>query len=263
MDKNYKLTQITGSLGAILNGIKLNNLDRNDQEILRKALDKLLVVKIPNQKLDRFQLSELASNFGPHFLHPIVPNGFKDCPEVLELLRKPEDVNMFGGASWHADITWLKPNGYLSFLHAIEVPIVGGDTSFSSTISAFERLSIGLQNLLRGMSAIHAYHWSEGKEQIPWTAEHPVVRTHPVSGREGLYINRMFTARFSDMTVSESKPLLEFLFNQMEIHDVTCRFKWTKGDVLIWDNRFTLHYPINDFSGVRRKMIRTSVMEKL
>jgi taurine dioxygenase len=83
----------------------------------------------------------------------------------------------------------------------------------------------------------------------------------PTTGREGLYINRMFTTRFSNMSILESKPLLESLFNQMEAHDITCRFKWDKGDVLIWDNHFTLHYPINDFSGVRRKMVRTSILE--
>ena len=103
--------------------------------------------------------------------------------------------------------------------------------------------------------------WSEGKQIEPWVVEHPVVRTHPTTGKKGLYVNRMFTTRFSDMTIPESKPLLEYLFNQMEEHDVTCRFKWKKGDLLIWDNRFTLHYPINDTPGITRKMIRTSVME--
>jgi taurine dioxygenase len=261
MKQKYKLSPTTGSLGAILEGVDLTLLDKETLNLLVKALDQFLVIQIPNQNLDRFQLSKLGSAFGPHFHHPIVSNGYEDCPEVLELLKRPEDIKVFGGESWHADITWLKPGGYLSFLHGIEIPKVGGDTAFSSTISAFEKLSNSFQSLLRGMSAVHAYHWSEGKEIKPWIAEHPVVRIHPTTGREGLYINRMFTTRFSNMSILESKPLLESLFNQMEAHDITCRFKWNKGDVLIWDNRFTLHYPINDFSGVRRKMIRTSILE--
>lgn len=263
MNSNLIITPVTGSLGAIIEGLDLKKLESNTITAIRNCLDKFLVIKIPDQQLDRFQLSRLGRSFGPHFHHPIVPNGYVDCPEVLELLKNPEDTIMFGGENWHADITWLKPGGYLSFLHGIEIPKVGGDTAFSSTISAFDKLSNSCQNLLRGLSAVHAYHWSEGKEIKPWVTEHPVVRNHPKTGREGLYINRMFTTRFSNMSVIESKSLLEFLFNQMESHDITCRFKWSKGDVLIWDNRFTLHYPINDFSGVRRKMIRTSVMEKI
>ena len=113
------------------------------------------------------------------------------------------------------------------------------------------------------ITPVTGYHWSEGKEIKPWVTEHPAVRTHPKTGLEGLYINRMFTTRFSNMSVIESQSLLEFLFNQMEAYDITFPFKWSKGDVLIWDNRFTLHYPINDFSGVRRKMILTSVMEAI
>ena len=96
-----------------------------------------------------------------------MPNGYIDCPEVLELLKNPENTTMFGGENWHADITWLKPVGYLSFLHGIEIPEVGGDTAFSSTISAFDKLSNSYQNLLHGLSAVHAYHWSEGKEIKP------------------------------------------------------------------------------------------------
>ena len=261
MNSKLNITPVTGSLGAIIEGLDLKKLDDETVTAIQQCLDRFLVIKIPDQQLDRFQLSALGRKFGKHFHHPLVQNGYDDCPEVLELLKKPQDTKVFGGESWHADITWLKPAGYLSFLHGIEIPEVGGDTSFSSTISAFEKLSDNLQNLLSKLNAIHAYHWSEGKQIEPWVVEHPVVRAHPTTGKKGLYINRMFTTQFSDMTIAESKPLLEYLFNQMEKHDVTCRFKWNKGDLLIWDNRFTLHYPINDTPGITRKMIRTSVME--
>lgn len=111
------------------------------------------------------------------------------------------------------------------------------------------------------MEAVHTYFWYERREGPGHTVTQPVVRTHPVTGRKGLYVNRMFTNRFNNMTVEESAPLLNYLFAHMERHDFSCRFRWQPGGVLLWDNRFTLHYPINDFSGQRRRMIRTTAME--
>ncbi|MEM7058349.1 MAG: TauD/TfdA family dioxygenase [Pseudomonadota bacterium] len=255
-----KIAPVTGALGAVVIGVDLAT-DGTAVETLKTALDQHLVLYVPDQNLDRFQLAALGRAFGPPFLHPLVNNGFDDCPEVLELRREPEDTIMFGGASWHADVSWLPKVGYASILHGKEVPPVGGDTAFASTISAFETLSPGLQDTLRGLSAIHAYHWSEGIEDPDWRVTHPVVRRHPATGCEGLYVNRMFTTRFDGMTVAESAPLLAYLFDHMEKIEHTCRFRWRAGGVLIWDNRFTLHYPVNDFSGQRRVMIRTTSLE--
>lgn len=253
--------RVSGALGAIVKGIDLATADAPQLEALRAVLDRHLVAYLPDQTLDRFQLSVLGGYFGPPFLHPIVDNGFDDCPDVLELLREPTDATMFGGQSWHADVTWMKPGGYLSILHGLEVPDVGGDTAFASTQAAFEALSPGLQDTLRDLNAVHTYSWFERREDPVHTVVHPVVRQHPVTGREGLYINRMFTNRFETMTVDESAGLLTYLFDHMERHDFTCRFQWRTGGVILWDNRFTLHYPVNDFSGVRRRMIRTTRLE--
>lgn len=254
------ITPISGALGAVLTGIDLSNPSAAIGS-LRSALDQHLVVYVPDQSLDRFQLADLGRTFGPLFRHPIVDNGFPDCPEVLELRREPEDELMFGGESWHADCTWLDPAGHVSILHGQIIPPVGGDTAFASTIAAFEGLSPRLQDLLRGLKAVHAYHWSERREEPPWVVTHPCVRRHPVTGREGLYVNRMFTARFEGMTTDESLPLLSYLYDHMERIQHTCRVRWQPGGVLLWDNRFTLHFPVNDFSGERRVMIRTTTME--
>ncbi|MGI9463488.1 MAG: TauD/TfdA dioxygenase family protein [Aestuariivirgaceae bacterium] len=255
------ISPITGALGATIDGINLAGPDDEGVSALKAALNKHLVLYVKDQDLDRHQLSALGRLFGPPFLHPIVNNGFKDCPEVLELLREPNDTVMFGGQSWHADVTWMNPAGYVSILHGIELPPVGGDTAFASTISAFEALSDGLKGFLRTQKAIHCYHWYERKEDPDYAVTQPVVRRHPATGREGLYINRMFTNRFDGMTVEESTPLLEYLCNHMENHQFTCRFRWRQGGVILWDNRFTLHYPINDFTGERRRMIRTTCLE--
>ena len=258
-----KVTPVSGALGADVDGLDLNTLDDTGFSSLQAALDSHLVLRFRGQSLDRFQLAALGERFGPPFLHPLVDNGFDDCKAVLELLRLPEDKIMFGGESWHADISWLKPAGYVSILHSQEIPPVGGDTAFGSTIRAFETLSPTLQDLLRGLEANHSYHWYDRREEPDYSATHPVVRKHPVTGAEGLYVTRMFTNRFIGMSEAESAPLLGYLFDHQERAEFTCRFQWQVGDVLIWDNRFTLHYPINDFSGHRRRMIRTSSMESL
>ncbi len=257
-----KTTPVTGALGATVEGIDLASAGDNELGALKSALDQHLVLYVPGQSLDRFQLSRLASYFGPPFLHPLVDNGYKDCPDVLELLRKPDSSTMFGGESWHTDVSWLRPGGYVSILHGIDLPPVGGDTAFASTQAAFDNLSDGLKDMLRGLNAMHSYYWYERREDPEWTVEQPVVRRHPVTGRESLYVNRMFTNRFAAMTHKESAPLLEYLFAQMERHEFTCRFRWQKGGVLLWDNRCTLHYPINDFSGQLRRMIRTTCLER-
>ena len=256
------ITPQSGALGAIVRGIDLAECRTQDIAGLAEILDRYQVIYLPDQSLDRFQLRDLGQYFGPPFLHPVVDNGFDDCPEVLELLREPEDETMFGGESWHADVTWIRPSGYVSILHGLELPETGGDTAFASTQAAFNALSDGLKKALRTLSAVHTYTWYERIEHPEYTVVQPVVRRHPATGCEGLYINRMFTSRFEGMTVEESAPLLDFLFGHMERHEFTCRFRWHKGGVLMWDNRFTLHYPINDFSGERRRMIRTTCLEQ-
>ncbi len=254
------LKPITGALGATLTGLNLAKIDDEGFAKLKAALDEHLVLYLPDQALDRHQLAALGLRFGPPFLHPLVQNGFEDEPAVLELLREPDDQIMFGGESWHGDVTWMNQVGHVSILHGIEVPPVGGDTGFASTIRAYEALSGGLKEMLRTLCAVHAYHWYERREDPEYSATHPVVR-RAADGREGLYVNRMFTNRFDGMTVEESQPLLSYLFDHMQRHEFTCRFRWEKGGVILWDNRFTLHFPINDFSSQRRRMIRTTTLE--
>jgi len=252
---------VTGSLGAVVSGIDLAMANCEALMQLKSALDSHLVLYVPDQQLDRFQLDRLGRFFGPPFLHPLVDNGYEDCPAVLELLRKPQDTISFGGEGWHADVTWMNPAGYVSILHGIDVPDVGGDTGFASTQAAYDALSPGMQQLLEGLRAVHAFHWYLRREEPPWAMVQPVVRTHPVTGRKGLYVNSMFTNRFEHMSEEDSAPLLQYLFTHMQKHDFTCRFRWQVGGVLLWDNRFTLHYPMNDLRGKQRRMIRTTALE--
>jgi taurine dioxygenase len=258
---SLRIEPLQPSLGARIVGLDLASLDDVGFTTLRQALDRYLVLQVEGQSLDRFQLAALGRRFGPPFFHPLVDNGFADCKQVLELRREPADRISFGGESWHSDVTYLSPAGYVSILHAQEIPPVGGDTGFSSSMAAFTALSAGLQQTLRGLKAVHSYHGPKGQEDPRFSALHPVVRRHPVTGAEGLYLNRMFAVRFEGMTADESRPLLAFLCTHQERPEFTCRVAWRTGDAVLWDNRFTLHFPINDIVGQRRVMIRTTALE--
>jgi taurine dioxygenase len=250
------LEPVTGTLGAEVSGA---DLSRPPVAQLREALDRHLVLFFRDQSLDPLQLKALVASFGTPFLHPTV-RGFAEAPEVLELRKEP-GAPLFGGEGWHADVTWQQPAGYATVLHGVEIPGVGNDTCFANLCVAFEALSPGMRDLLRGLRAVHRFHKLVPGESRHREAIHPVVRRHPATGREGLYLNRYFVTHFEGMTVEESKPLLEYLVAHAVRPEFTCRLRWKKGTVAIWDNRFTLHLPVNDASAERRVMIRATALE--
>lgn len=255
---------LTPHLGAVLGGLSLSaSPDESTLGIIREAIARRLVLVFEDQNLTPAQLRDFVSHFGPLYVHHpakgvLVADGL---PEVLEMRKELDATALFGGTDWHADVTYRKPAGYLSVLHALDIPPLGGDTGFASTIAAFDALSPGLQDLLRGLKAVHSYDGPGRPDHKDQTASHPVVRRHPESGAEGIYINRMFTVRFAGMTEAESRPLIDYLDRHMSRPEFTCRVRWRAGQVTMWDNRFTLHYPINDFTGHRRLLIRCTAME--
>ena len=155
-------------------------------------------------------------------------------------------------------------------LYALEVPDFGGDTEFSNQYLAYDTLSEGMKNFLNDQKAVNISgkgrvaktrsdimkHSSVGLKGDELEATHPVVRTHPETKRKSLYVNEAHTTHFLGMTVEESTPILEYLFKHQIKSEFTCRFKWEKGSVAIWDNRCTMHYPVNDYHGYRRLMHR-------
>ena len=155
-----------------------------------------------DQQLEPNELRELVRHFGPLFHHHAdegvhyVP----DIPEVLEIRKEPNDERLFGGGCWHADVTFRKPAGYVSVLHAQIIPTLGGDTVFSSTIAAFNGLSGGMQSLLRKLDAVHSYDGPGKPDHKTQCATHPVVRQHPCTNSEGIYLYKMFATRFDGMT---------------------------------------------------------------
>lgn len=232
-------------------------------DLIRNLLDQHLVVVLRRQSLSAPLQRELVKQFGPLFLHHadegvLYADGL---PEVLEMRKEADGERLFGGSDWHADVTFRKPAAYVSVLHAKILPPLGGDTAFANTISAYETLSPGLQAVLEGLSAVHSYDGPDAPDHPSETAVHPVVREHPVTGKRGLYINRMFAKRFDGMTEAESQPLIDYLDRHMSRTEFTFRHRWQDGDLVFWDNRFTLHYPINDFAGHQRLLLRCTALE--
>ena len=255
---------ITPRIGAVVRGVKLSSApDRDTLRVIRDALARHLVLVFEDQSLKPRELRDFVAQFGPLFQHHVDEGViFADgVPEVLQVLKEPDATRMFGGTCWHADVTFRRPAGYLSVLHAQTLPPLGGDTGFASTVAAFAGLSRGMRKLLRTLSAVHSYSGPGEPDHPDETACHPVVRVHPDTGEEGVYLNRMFVTRFVGMTSNESRPLITFLDKHMTRPEFTSRICWRQHQVVMWDNRFTLHYPINDFTGHRRLLYRCTAME--
>ncbi|MEM7170526.1 MAG: TauD/TfdA family dioxygenase [Pseudomonadota bacterium] len=263
-NQGLQIRPLTPHLGAVLSGLTLSGQpDPATLKILRTALAEHLVLVIPDQDLSPAVLRDFVGHFGPHFLHHADEGVIfaEGLPEVLEMRKEPDGARLFGGSDWHADVTFQNPAAYLSVLQAVILPSVGGDTAFANGIAAFQALSLAYQDMLRGLKAVHSYDGPGRPPRPGHTATHPVVRRHPDTEKEGLYINRMFAIHFEGMNEAESRPMIDFLDRHMSRPEFTCRVTWQPGQVVMWDNRFTLHYPINDFSGQRRLLYRCTALE--
>ena len=265
---------IAASLGAEVEGVDLSQ-DLDDDLIaeIRQALLDHLVIFFHGQNISPEQHLAFARRFGTLNLHDQV-KGMDEYPEIIEVRKEPEDERNFGGA-WHGDITYLEEPPLGSILYALEVPPVGGDTLWANQYLAFETLSDGMREMLERLTMIHtpakiyglySQDWSKDSSvktspnaTAEYETEHPLIRTHPETGRKLLFVSGLFTPRFKNMTEEESKPLIDFLMHQATREEFTCRYRWKAGDIAFWDNRATLHYALNDYSGHRRVMHRVAI----
>jgi len=255
---------LSASLGAAIDGIQLTGCSNNEQVAsILAALDEYGVLQFRGQSLSAAALRDFTAEIGPLFRHHADEGVlFADgIPEVLEMRKEPDGVRLFGGSDWHADVTFQPIRGYVSVLHALIIPPCGGDTAFASTARAFEALSPAMRDMLRGLRAVHNYYGPTGESVEGLNASHPVVYANPRTGRESIYLNRMFVTHFEGMTCEESRPLVDFLAKHITRPEFTCRVQWEEGQVVMWDNFSTLHYPINDFTGQRRLLIRCTALE--
>jgi taurine dioxygenase len=269
---------LSGSIGAEIRGADLSaGLAQETFAEVHAAFLEHLVVMFPEQRLMPTQLIAFARRFGPVMTDPFMksPDGL---PELMVVVKEKHEKKAFGEV-WHSDNSYLEKPPLGSFLYALEVPPYGGDTLFANQYLAYETLSPGLRRTLDGLKAVHnprSYSQSiaagnfgaartmklrndaimEAASQIE--TEHPVVRTHPETGRKALYVNPAYTVRFGGWTEAESRSLLEHLWAHAVKPEFTCRYRWRGGALTLWDNRCVMHHPINDYHGHRRLMHRVT-----
>jgi taurine dioxygenase len=268
---------VAGALGAVLRGIDLAGAQDSDAlEGVRRALAAHLVVFLPDQQLSLDDLERLTDLLGGRGLTPYV-TPLADRPYVIRVIKEPGDQINFANA-WHSDLSYLAEPPSYTLLHAWEVPARGGDTVWANQYLAYETLSTGLRDTLAGLRAVHSAGVAYGtggyldkvrdlssmaiapspdayQEQV-----HPAVAVHPVTHRAALYVNPVYTTRFEGWTPAESQPLLAHLYRHTINENFTCRLRWSRHTLAIWDNRCTLHNALNDYAGMRREMYRTSVI---
>ena len=262
--------RIAGALGAEIRGV---DLSRPLNEILLREIRKLflenLVIFFRDQPLTPPQFMAFAGQFGEPVEYPMI-KGIEGYPKIIEV-KKLEHERVAFGCIWHSDTAYLERPPMASMLLAREVPPQGGDTLFANMYLAFDSLSPGLQKLLEGLKAVNSSAKADAsrtREDVPkhsakearsFIAEHPVVRTHPETGRKALYVNSGHSVRFAGWTEEESAPLLDYLFNIQIKPEFTCRFSWQPGSIALWDNRCAQHNPVNDYHGYRRVMHRITL----
>lgn len=273
VQQSFALQPLSGVLGAQVTGIDLGQpLDPQTLAELRAAFVQHGVLVFPDQDLSEDQQMAFGRQFGELDMHPfVVPN--PDNPEMLHVVTEPDDYTNFGGG-WHTDVTFLEEPDLGSVLYALETPPVGGDTLFANQQAAYDALSDTMKGMLDGLTAVHsaarqygAQGQSRHSKAMPTQNEdlsvqqvvHPVVRTHPESGRKGLYVNGAFTERIKGMRTDESQALLGFLLKHAVKERFTCRVTWEPGQLAMWDNRTVQHYALHDYIGHRRHMRRITI----
>jgi taurine dioxygenase len=269
-----KIRKVAGALGAEVSGVDLSK-DLPDEIVaaIRAAFVEHQVIFFRGQDLTPERQLAFGRRFGPLNIHPYVA-GMGAHPEVMEIVKEPEDRVNFGGG-WHSDMSFLEHPSIGSILYAVELPGWGGDTLFASQAAAYEALSPGLKATLETLNAVHSAgreysaqgHSAQSRKTMKVVeAEgavgefvHPMVKVHPETGRKALYVNPAFTMRIEGWSRRESKALLDFLFEHSRYEAFTCRFSWAPGSVAFWDNRSVWHFALNDYPGQRRHMRRVTV----
>jgi taurine dioxygenase len=267
---NLQVRQLAGAVGAEIAGADLADVDDATIAEIRRIWLGAGVAVFRDQPLTSEAFAAFARRLGQVSEYPFL-TGLPDHPEITEVVKLEHERVNFGGV-WHADTTYLATPPMATLLIARETPPVGGDTLFASQAAAYEALSDGMQGLLAGLRAVSSSAKAEAwrtredrlrdhaREGTPvYEAVHPVVCTHPETGRKALYVNPAHTVRFEGMTEPESAPLLGFLFEHQVRPEFTCRVAWRPGTLAVWDNRQVLHNPINDYHGYRRVMHRITL----
>lgn len=264
--ERLKVAPLTPSIGAEISGIDLG--EEQDEAVIAEIRAALLAYKViffRDQFITPEQHIAFARRFGPLEIHPATPKD-QPNPEVLHIAHGPDSRGREN--EWHSDVTWRAEPSLGSILRAIEVPEVGGDTLFADMAAAFRGLSPAMQDWCRSLSAVHdiarVFARRLGKsieelhEQYP-PQFHPVVRTHPETGEQALYVNTAFTSHIEGVSGQESEWLLAHLYRQAAVPEIQCRFRWRAGSIAFWDNRAGQHYAASDYFPAVRRMERVTI----
>lgn len=266
------ISKIAGAIGAEIGGVDLRRElpDETIAEIRRAWLDHG-VIFFRDQEISSAQYLAFAGRFGTPIEYPFV-RGLDGFPVITPVIKLEHERVNFGGM-WHSDTTYLETPPMGTFLMARELPPHGGDTMFANQTLAYEALSDGVKRTLDGLIGVSSSAKADvsksredrvaaspaARAHEVFEAEHPVARTHPETGRKALYINPGHTVRFKGWTEEESAPLLDYLHRHQVKPEFTCRFQWRPGSIALWDNRASLHFPVNDYHGYRRIMHRITL----
>ncbi len=267
---HFDVRPLSASIGAELTGIDLARpLSEAAVHDIRATWLEHLVVVFRDQDLTPDQYLAFARRLGEPGRYPFVA-GIDNYPEIIAVEKLPDERNNFGGI-WHTDTAYLPEPPAASMLLAKVVPPEGGDTEFANMYDAYEQLPSALKEQLAPLSARQCSALAdvsrtrsdrvahEPSARQAFEATHPVVRTHPETGRQSLYVNVAHTSHFEGQTPEESRPLLEQLFEHQLRSEFRCRLQWEVGTLVIWDNRCTLHNPLNDYQGHHRLMHRITL----
>ena len=274
-----RVTPLAPSMGAEITGIDLkkhfnrsaNRIDSAVMADIKAVWLECQLIVIRQQSITPEQQLRFAESLGEPDIYPFL-QGLDGFPMITEVLKKETETVNFGGV-WHSDTTYQLSPPMATVLYAKELPPIGGDTLFSNQYAAYEQLSDGLKRTIGHLRGVN----SAGKKRVSATRKervkesgsgikaekmigiHPVVRIHPDTGRQSLFINPAHTVSFDEWTEPESAGLLAFLFAHQIAPEFQCRLSWQVGDIAIWDNRCTLHYPLNDYHGYRRLLHRITL----
>ncbi|MEM0945078.1 MAG: TauD/TfdA family dioxygenase [Pseudomonadota bacterium] len=266
-----QITPLTGGLGAEITGADLRD-PAQFPEINQAFIDHG-VIALRDQRITPDDQLAFAERFAPVNVNRFFAK-VPGHPRVAQVLKEADQTSAIG-EDWHTDHSYDQVPAMCSILHCIETPETGGDTCFASMHAAYESLSDGLKETLRGLRAWHSSRHAFGMEAMAHEtsqdgrignagaatqdALHPVVIRHPLSGKPGLYVNPDFTTHIDGWTAAESAALLGYLYRVCERPDFHCRVRYRPGTVVMWDNRATWHKAINDYAGHRRLMRRVTV----
>lgn len=265
---SISVTPLPGALGAVVEGFDPAGISDDDLEEITATLlprwDEYLVLFFPRLRLEPAEQVRFASCLGTRLAATTeVGNDYRNAPtmgseghpEILVLDSQTENFDARATAVWHTDVTFAETPPKAS-LFVMDIPAVnGGDTMWSNQIRAHAALSGPIRDLIGGLNAVH------GRPPLTGTATHPMVRSHHASGEPALYVNRGWTSRIDGLSNVESTKLLEAIFTIAERPDLQMRWRWSEGDVALWDNRYTMHYAVNDYAGQRRRARRVTIYD--